>query len=1333
MTSQPRFSFREDLKLFHEQYNCLLPKTVQSNSESKVILFKYKPGKTQDKNQNTFEFNSLIDTVYSDANKTTIIDNPIEYRNTLDINPKKYTNMNLKLLTYIYIPNEAFYRFRVNNFTKKFNIYLNNWEFKILDDTIKTTKPTSTTFAKISNFDIIKQGIYMICIELENNAEEFKLLFQTTNSINDKGESIGANFKTNSLDWVSINNLLLDQTKCNTIDKKYLIDIFVNPALQYCNTIDNTKMDICKQFYNTYNDLENTILNTYLEDINSIYPTPINGRYSDWDINNTEWEEDLRNDPIKYGTCGFGVKRERTRTYINPRYGGELKYGDKLNTNSNDPINNNYPKYKNYYSDISSPDFTQTETMERNIYCFPDNKNKSSNNLEVANINDSWEKLIKCNTKLDNNTKLKLDNEITLKLNNKDIVLEKNKEITLDYLRYLPNMVEVNKILNSWSKSEIQTDLTKIDQCYKKDEKNNLVSSFLLTGSDKNNLPLKNIFYPNISYTQGFELINGDFIFKMQTDGNLVLYYKKRETSNAIWQSNTKDGENNNNAVISMQTDGNIIIYDSTNKNIKSLNSNPTAGDYVKLLSNGLVVINDTKGNIKEYITKITLDFITKYYKLTNNYLELTGGDEKALNDKTCIYPYIKYSNDFYWENDDYKLVMQNECNLVSYKKNNESVIWKSGTDKNEEDRKKSNYLLLNEKGNLLIYWNNGEIWKSDTVDKNVYYGKITKTGYLALMKNTNNVIKAYPEIITEYLIKDYWNKSPWSLFTDRNGKVWKGTWGEINKKDWDIDTDTRNCTYCNFRGWWRPEGDGDKDNESGWNVTQRDLTHVDGYDKKLNGDKPVKKDDSNNYNSRNDRNNFYTDQNGQRKPPQLEGGIEKPNYIPGYDRISYTTGTNYDQTHKFLIMDRGNDYWKQAFVLYRIKSNKYDFATDIIKNNRQVIKNIINNKEGTNKDGKIEGKLQTIIKEYVGEDNFADEYPGILKQLHGIDSFTNKNIYNYKITSNFTNKLNNSILENFQSPICNIANILTDPNCNSPELKSYKNYIQSMNNYCENKNNSINPICLTYYNKEFIDKTNLSKPPIKPDVGGKLYLLSIQENICKNSDNYLNNKCVELNYSNPEVIKSQGKFCLDPENKDICDQISEKYKLLTELTIVSDENGNVQPQRVYSSDFDTFRQFEECKKNNNDIILTEKCNLLMDKESQLSDIYKDELKTIKDTTCIKSININNSACIKDNTNKSSLLSKIKDFCINNKDNKDCKQFCETNKTNTEFKKTDYYKELCQPWIEKNWWVLLLIIIVSILGGGFFLKSKFSKKKSNNSNNTNKETTSNNDNNDNNE
>lgn len=652
--------------------------------------------------------------------------------------------------------------------------------------------------------------------------------------------------------------------------------------------------------------------------------------------------------------------------------------------------------------------------------------------------------------------------------------------------------------------------------------------------------------------------------------------------------------------------------------------------------------------------------------------------------------------------NNDYKLIFQKDGNLVLYDGAIESknAKWNTGT-----WNKGGTKLRMQHDGNLVIYTNNNtSLWASGTngMDTKITSAELTNKGFLVINNQNGNILKTYPEanLIENHLKTTHWSNSPWALFADKAGNVWEAKWPDLDKEldgqpsvdYFPVSNNNEACSaspkydYCPFRGlrksYENPE----------WNVTSLDLTNINGYKYILrDGSKPASNsnDETKNYNTYNDLKNFEKDKNSKRKPPQLTGGVEKPNYIPGYNRISSTWGnSNNDDTRWFLVSKRSGDSKDQSFIIFYLLKDKNKYAKDIIENHPDLIKKLLN-----------ESNLTKLIKDNIGSDkDWAVPYRNKLLKDYEISAFTNKSIFN--------NKLYASMIENYENPQCNLENILTDSNCNSLEINIYKNYINNMNDYCTgNWVNSLNPECNEYYNKSFVDINGETK---KIDVKGKLKLLEIQEKSCENDNYFINDRCIEINYSKPDIIKYQAKLCSDIKNKDLCDELNTKYtnhiKKQISVNMLND-NQDV----LYKNNLEKEILYNTCNESNN--VLMNNCNRLIN-DSNISEEQKNNLINIKNKLCTET-NINDPVCIQYNKDNPNILNQLKNKCLETKSD-DCKEFCKKNKDDEEFKKTDFYKEVCYSWVEEFWWVIILIVL-AILGGSFIY---FKKKNKTNISNT---------------
>lgn len=212
---------------------------------------------------------------------------------------------------------------------------------------------------------------------------------------------------------------------------------------------------------------------------------------------------------------------------------------------------------------------------------------------------------------------------------------------------------------------------------------------------------------------------------------------------------------------------------------------------------------------------------------------------------------------------------------------------------------------------------------------------------YIINMSNLNNLEKNY---VINYLKNTHWYNSPWAVFSDKAGRVFPAIW-DSTKVNFDTNiVKSDDCTYCRFRGWKT------EDDDYGLKVQRLDLNNIKGYNyNNINSVQPNtgNKDsvaEYDNFISANDREIFNSEQLHKRYPLDLNNGVVRPNYIPGYDRISRTTGTSSDKTHQFLrIVKNGLDNWSPAFVLYKKKPNLDQYANDIYENHPKLVNIIIN------------------------------------------------------------------------------------------------------------------------------------------------------------------------------------------------------------------------------------------------------------------------------------------------------------------------------------------------------------------------------------------------------
>jgi hypothetical protein len=336
--------------------------------------------------------------------------------------------------------------------------------------------------------------------------------------------------------------------------------------------------------------------------------------------------------------------------------------------------------------------------LERTSNCKPKAKFKDSD------IKKLWKNTTGCDQDLTDEILLKNSN-----MNIKDYTYESNNT---NFLNVIIPWIKTNILqytIKDSNRSIMKDNTNILNQCYK-------TLPIKLTEKNRKDY-LQNdvsILYPGVEYSNGFIWKKGNFTMIIENTGNLCIYknYNLTKLNNDLyWSSET---ENNTDGYLAMQNDGNLVVYDKGNNAKWSSGTADNNGGYAELLLSKsenypLLVIKNKDGQIKKYINKITLNLVNNdIYLYKKNYILLKGGDEEVLNDPTCIYPYIDYSNGFTWKNGNFKLTIEDNGNLVLYNSSKES-IWNTQT---TGDANNTNILSMRRDGNLVIYENGkGKKW----------------------------------------------------------------------------------------------------------------------------------------------------------------------------------------------------------------------------------------------------------------------------------------------------------------------------------------------------------------------------------------------------------------------------------------------------------------------------------------------------------------------------------------------------------------------------------------------------------------------------------------------
>ena len=257
--------------------------------------------------------------------------------------------------------------------------------------------------------------------------------------------------------------------------------------------------------------------------------------------------------------------------------------------------------------------------------------------------------------------------------------------------------------------------------------------------------------------------------------------------------------------------------------------------------------------------------------------------------------------------------------------------------------------------GNLVLYSTSGSaLWASSNGNDQVKSLLVSNCGNVMLLDVNNNSVQQIHNNTKWYLQTVFYDNCPVWLFTDKAGRVWKAL-TSVFGDEWPITSLASDSSGASDVGGTRIASD----HPSFWNVTQRNLNSIYGYNTELNQDKPVSSaSDAYNYNSSNDRKAFYdnyrTADNGTKtyinikKPLQIAyGGDSWTNYIPGYDIVSYITDSSRaDRAYRFLLSITITASRNQFYPLYHKIMDRTAFANSIVSNHPDLANLIGGNKD---------------------------------------------------------------------------------------------------------------------------------------------------------------------------------------------------------------------------------------------------------------------------------------------------------------------------------------------------------------------------------------------------
>jgi len=1131
-----------------------------------------------------------------------------------------------------------------------------------------------------------------------------------------------------STDWNSCDNLLIKS--CNNLLTKpsQLIDLFFTSSINYCNDLNNRNSKNCIDFYNS---IEDNIYNEINDSIrNSNYPIPIDGQYSNWTISDIDWNKNMKNLANEYGKCGKQVIRSRSRDYKMAKNGGININNPEIIQSQIQDINCQTDDYtKTQWNNLGcntniiptsiidaqfNPDRTildsvlnnysknslklQLNNLTQNIIlndCYNDWINNEVSSFTLSGGEESgiilgnaiYTNVCYTNGYTWNNIGMNKLNKLVIQSDGDLVLYNQNNIIVWRTGTNGNNGARLcatrtgRLVIYNINKEEIWSyDCNKtmyssdINTFYKiSTDFNNIIAFNSINSLYGNNVDR---LYPGFIYRYGYTIKsnNEKFTLQLGSTNNLIILQTTNLT-NSIWKDSYQVNSNNN---IIMQTDGNLVIYlngaiNGASNALWSTNTSGNIGSYCQLLDNGCLVIKKLDNTIINCINpidsnnnaKIRRDII---FSSGINYLNLKGGEELCISDKSVMYAYIRYSNNFTWINNNYQLRIWNDGDFLL--KLGTTNIWRA--DETSSNWVQNSYIAIESDGELVLRNPSGQIlWRS--YFNNLTYMpevKLINKGYLIINNNNGNIARSYPiDVIEKYLMKVHWDGSPWVLFSDyRPGAVYWAKWSDLDK-DLDISKLSNDGTKSDYIRFYGIRKDSD---DSTWNVIESDITNPLGYKQTLiNGVKPDQKNDSsNNWNRTTDAQMFYNNQNRYASCPK----IIYPTQIPGYDRISQVNNnpSSGSDTSKFLISTRGTGKFDQAFVLYKIKPQNNDYAKDIITNNKTLVYNIIMNSVSLNSyRSDLNNPLDYISKDILGldVDKWSYVYRDWLLQQY-LSGYTPSTTSCVATRSSFLNKIhqslpyntNGKLIENFANVECNLNNIKTDKNCSGTTYNAYLNYLNNMGDYCSK--NVLDPKCTEYIDKKFISKTDKTKI-YQPYSDIKMNLLSKQESNCEIENNYLNDRCITINSNKPEILKKQQQSL--NKDSDTYKQLEQKYGDKFLFTLCMTEQNIINKDNI------------------------DKCNELIKKNNNYSPILKDH----KIEICNKDVNLLNSECLR--FNKQEQLKEIKNKCKDNK-TENCKKLCK------EYKED--FSDICFWENNKIYFIILFIIIIFFGGGIFYIRKK---------------------------
>ena len=437
-------------------------------------------------------------------------------------------------------------------------------------------------------------------------------------------------------------------------------------------------------------------------------------------------------------------------------------------------------------------------------------------------------------------------------------------------------------------------------------------------------------------------------------------------------------------------------------------------------------------------------------------------------------------------------------------------------------------------------------------------------------------------DYIQKYLSSKFYDNSPWLIFMDYVGHMWKldpTSFGNFyTPSDDSIRFKSDNYYYAEgnqrYFGGWTFNNTDILSNYIDLNITQSD-----GYKEKPSctdnditvnhpssrcGVNPSSKADSTTYYSEDDLKTFDANKTKRIFPKVISytNKISKtgpPNAIPGYNRVSrndnFSVGGYNFKTNGFITLNRGTSNYDTGFILFVKMRNVTDFANDIMTNNPVLINNILNYiyglKEinrcldnynidditGTSGDPAFSTILQCDQKLRDNTDNFRVRYMDYVNQAY--ENCKNETDWCYSSNNNCNRLITNN---NYADE--KLVNWCIDTNNNKDKdnkklCQYYTKFNRKLNDLytyklCSKDNNSADDIYCKY-NNAFKDDYKVYGYDTSLELSytnGRERRYSITDNWCSATNKFIKGKTADWKWTdNPDDPECLSNWTYYDEN----------------------------------------------------------------------------------------------------------------------------------------------------------------------------------------------------------